>query len=290
LRLPCCYNKYFLDIQREGSAESCPPEYRAGASEVVEKVMRKPFIAGNWKMYTDFKGAVELATGLKRNLADIEDVEVGLFPPALFLADVVDACQDTGFAVGAQNMHWEKEGAFTGEICAPMITSLGATHVIIGHSERRQYFGETDETVNMKMKSALKFGVKPIMCIGETLEEREAGRTLDVVSRQIKGGLAGLTPDDMASVVIAYEPVWAIGTGKTATPEQAQEVHAAIRGRVAEMLGDDVAQGIRIQYGGSVKPENVKHLMAKPDIDGALVGGASLKVDSFTAIVKFKEA
>jgi len=251
--------------------------------------MRKPFIAGNWKMNTDLKGAIDLATGLKRNLADIEDVEVGLFPPALFVADVVDACRDTSFVVGAQNMHWEAEGAFTGEISAAMILSVGATHVIIGHSERRQYFGETDDTVNKKMKSAIAAGVKPIMCIGETLEQREAGRTLEVVSTQLKGGLAGLTADDMANVVIAYEPVWAIGTGKTATPEQAQEVHAAIRNQLAELLGDDVAQGVRIQYGGSVKPDNVKDLMAQPDIDGALVGGASLKVDSFTAIVKYKE-
>lgn len=252
--------------------------------------MRKPFIAGNWKMNKDLKGALELANGLKRNLTDVEDVEIGLFPPAPFLADVVDACAGTGFVVGAQNMHWEESGAFTGETSAPMILSVGATHVIIGHSERRQYFGETDETVNEKMHSALKAGVLPIMCVGETLQQREAGKTLDVVSTQIRGGLENVTSDDMAKVVIAYEPVWAIGTGKTASPEQAQEVHAAIRSILAEILGDDVAQGVRIQYGGSVKPDNVKILMAQPDIDGALVGGASLDVDSFTALVNFKEA
>ncbi len=249
--------------------------------------MRKPFMAGNWKMNKDLKGALELANALKRQLADIEDVEIGLFPPALFLADVVDACRETGFAVGAQNMHWEEKGAFTGEISAPMIRSVGASHVIIGHSERRQYFGETDETVNKKMHSALKFDLLPIMCIGETLQEREANKTLSVVTTQIRGGLKNVPADDMARVVIAYEPVWAIGTGKTATPEQAQEVHAAIRKQLVEIFGNDVAQGVRIQYGGSVKADNVKALMAKPDIDGALVGGASLDVPSFCAIVKF---
>jgi len=252
--------------------------------------MRKPFLAGNWKMYKDLKGAVELVNGLKRKLADVEDVEIGLFPPALFLADVVDASLGTGFAVGAQNMHWEEKGAFTGEISAPMILSVGATHVIIGHSERRQYFGETDETVNKKMRAALKFGVRPIMCVGETLAEREAGQTLAVVSRQIKGGLKGISADEMDKVVVAYEPVWAIGTGKTATPAQAQEVHAAIRRLLTDLYGDDTAQGVRIQYGGSVKPDNVRSLMAQADIDGALVGGASLEIESFAAIVKFKEA
>jgi len=252
--------------------------------------MRKPFMAGNWKMNKDLKGALELANALKRQLADIEDVEIGLFPPALFLADVVDACRETGFAVGAQNMHWEEKGAFTGEISAPMIRSVGASHVIIGHSERRQYFGETDETVNKKMHSALKFDLLPIMCIGETLQEREANKTLSVVTTQIRGGLKNISADDMARVVIAYEPVWAIGTGKTATPEQAQEVHAAIRKQLVEIYGNDVAQGVRIQYGGSVKADNVKALMGKPDIDGALVGGASLDIPSFCAIVKYKEA
>jgi len=252
--------------------------------------MRKPFLAGNWKMYKDLKGALELVNGLKRKLADFEDVEIGLFPPALFLADVVDASLGTGFAVGAQNMHWEEKGAFTGEISAPMILSVGATHVIIGHSERRQYFGETDETVNKKMRAALKFGVRPIMCVGETLAEREAGQTLAVVSRQIKGGLRGISADEMEKVVVAYEPVWAIGTGKTATPAQAQEVHAAIRRLLTDLYGDDTAQGVRIQYGGSVKPDNVRSLMAQADIDGALVGGASLEIESFAAIVKFKEA
>ena len=252
--------------------------------------MRKPFIAGNWKMNKDLKGALELTNGLKRNLTDVEDVEIGLFPPALFLPDVVDACTGTRFAVGAQNMHWEEKGAFTGEISAPMILSVGATHVIIGHSERRQHFGETDETVNKKMHSALKAGVLPIMCVGESLEQREAQKTLDVVSTQIRDGLESITSDQMARVVIAYEPIWAIGTGKTATPDQAQQVHATIRSILAEIFGDDVAQGVRIQYGGSVKPDNVKSLMTQPDIDGALVGGASLDVDSFTALVNFKEA
>ncbi|HUS57353.1 MAG TPA: triose-phosphate isomerase [Planctomycetota bacterium] len=252
--------------------------------------MRKPFIAGNWKMNKDLKGALELANGLKRKLADVEGVEIGLFPPALFLPDLVDACRDSGFVCGAQNMHWEEKGAFTGEISAPMILSVGATHVIIGHSERRQFFGETNDTVNKKMHAAMKHGVVPIMCVGEMLEEREANKTQQVVSAQVRGGLKNLTPEDMAKVVIAYEPVWAIGTGKTASPAQAQEVHALIRRLLAEMFGDDVAQGVRIQYGGSVKGDNVKTLMAQPDIDGALVGGASLDVDSFAAIVNFKEA
>ena len=252
--------------------------------------MRKPFIAGNWKMNKDLKGALELANGLKRKLADVEGVEIGLFPPALFLPDLVDACRDSGFVCGAQNMHWEEKGAFTGEISAPMILSVGATHVIIGHSERRQFFGETNDTVNKKMHAAMKHGVVPIMCVGEMLEEREANKTQQVVSAQVRGGLKNLTPEDMAKVVIAYEPVWAIGTGKTASPAQAQEVHALIRRLLAEIFGDDVAQGVRIQYGGSVKGDNVKTLMAQPDIDGALVGGASLDVDSFAAIVNFKEA
>ena len=252
--------------------------------------MRTPFMAGNWKMHKDLKGSLELTNGLKRVLADVEGVEVGLFPPALFIADVVDASRGTSFIVGAQNMHWEEKGAFTGEISGPMIRSVGATHCIIGHSERRQYFGETDDTVNKKMHAAFKFGVKPIMCIGETLAEREADKTLHVVSTQIRGGLKNISPEQMADVVLAYEPVWAIGTGKTATPAQAQEVHASIRALLAEMFGRDVANSVRIQYGGSVKPDNVKTLMAQPDIDGALVGGACLEVASFAAIVKFKEA
>ena len=252
--------------------------------------MRTPFMAGNWKMYKDLKGALELVNGLKRQLVDVEGVRVGLFPPALFIADVVDACSGTSFIVGAQNMHWEEKGAFTGEVAAPMILSVGATHCIIGHSERRQYFGETDETVNKKLHAAIKFGVKPIMCIGETLQEREAGKTLDVVRTQLRGGLKDISGDQMADVVIAYEPVWAIGTGKTATPQQAQEVHAAIRKLVGEMYGNDVADSVCIQYGGSVKPDNVKTLMAQPDIDGALVGGASLEAASFAAIVKFGES
>jgi len=252
--------------------------------------MRKPFIAGNWKMNKDLKGALALANDLKRKLADVEGVQIGLFPPALFLADVADACRESGFVCGAQNMHWEEKGAFTGEISAPMILSVGATHVIIGHSERRQYFGETDETVNKKMHAAMKFGVMPIMCVGETLQERESGKMQAVVARQVRGGLKDLTPENMSKVVIAYEPVWAIGTGKTATAQQAQEVHALIRKLLAEQFGGGVAEGVRIQYGGSVKADNVKILMAQPDIDGALVGGASLDVASFAAIVNYKEA
>jgi triosephosphate isomerase len=211
-----------------------------------------------------------------------------LAPPYTALQAVGEAARGTNMALAAQNLHWEDKGAYTGEISAEMLLDLGCKYVIIGHSERRQYFGETDETVNKKVKQALKKGLLPIMCVGETLAEREAGKLDDVINRQVAGGLKDITAPDMTKIVIAYEPVWAIGTGKTATPEQANDVHGLIRKKVKSLYTAEVADGLRIQYGGSVTPENVSQLMAKPDIDGALVGGASLKPESFAALVNFK--
>ncbi|MDD5594049.1 MAG: triose-phosphate isomerase [Candidatus Margulisbacteria bacterium] len=245
--------------------------------------MRKPIIAGNWKMYKTVSEAKDFATKLKPLVADVHDRTILVCPPLTHLQDVCDILCDSNVAVGAQNLFWEDEGAFTGEVSAPMLKSVGCTYVIIGHSERRQYFGETDGTVNKKIFAALKHNLLPIVCVGETLEQREKNETFKVIERQIKEGTKGLGTGDWEKIIIAYEPVWAIGTGKTATPEQAQEVHAYIR----KLLPKDVAANIRILYGGSVKPENIKELMAKPDIDGGLVGGASLKVDSFVKLIKY---
>ncbi len=249
---------------------------------------RKPILAGNWKMNMTATQAHDLASKLVLLVANAKDREVVLGPPFTSIAAVAEVIKGTDIALSAQNLHWEDKGAFTGEISADMLLDSGCKYVIIGHSERRQYFGESDETVNKKVKQALKKGLLPIMCVGETLAEREAGKLNDVVSRQVTGGLKDVPADDMKKVVIAYEPVWAIGTGKTATPEQANEVHALIRGKVRSLYNADIAEGLRIQYGGSVTPENVSQLMAKPDIDGALVGGASLKPESFAALVNFK--
>ncbi len=249
---------------------------------------RKPIIAGNWKMNMTATQARELAAKLTPLVSAVSDREIVLGPPFTSLQAVQEVIKGTNVVLSAQNMHWEEKGAFTGEISADMLLDLGCKYVIIGHSERRQFFGETDETVNKKVKQALKKGLLPIMCVGETLSEREAGKLNEVIGRQVTGGLKDLTTQDMQNVVIAYEPVWAIGTGKTATPEQANEVHALIRQQVKSLYNADVAEGLRIQYGGSVTPENVSRLMAMPDIDGALVGGASLKPDSFAALVTFK--
>lgn len=248
--------------------------------------MRKPFIAGNWKMNKAIQEAVELINGLKRNLIDIETVDIAVCPPFTALSDAREVLMDSNIRLGAQNLYWEKEGAYTGEVSAAMLKDAGCEFVIIGHSERRKYFNETNEGVNKKIKTALSAGLTPIVCVGETLEEREQDKTHDVVKDHVTGAFAGLSNDDVLKLVIAYEPVWAIGTGKTATPEQAQEVHAYIRKLLSELYSKETAQSIRIQYGGSVKPENIKDLMAQPDIDGALVGGGSLKTDSFTEIVK----
>ena len=249
--------------------------------------MRTPIIAGNWKMFTVVEEAKALVLALKDLVKDVTNVEVVVCPPFISLQAVKDVLAGSRIGLGAQNVYWEKNGAFTGEISAPMLKSVGCTYVIIGHSERRTYFGETDETVNKRVFAALSEGLKPIVCVGETLEERESGKTFDVIKRQIVGGLANLSVEQMASVVIAYEPVWAIGTGKTATPAQAQEVHAFIRKLLNDIFGQTTAEATRIQYGGSVKPDNATELMSQPDIDGALVGGASLKADSFEKIIKF---
>jgi triosephosphate isomerase len=249
---------------------------------------RTPIIAGNWKMNKTTIEAEELAAALVPLVSSATDREIVLAPPFTSLEAVSETIKGTNISLAAQNMHWEDKGAFTGEISAEMLLDLGCKYVIIGHSERRQYFGETDETVNRKVKQALKKGLLPIMCVGETLAEREAGKLNEIINRQVTGGLKDISTGDMTKVVIAYEPVWAIGTGKTATPEQANEVHALIRQKVQSLYNGDIAEGLRIQYGGSVTPENVSSLMAKPDIDGALVGGASLKPESFAALVNFK--
>lgn len=249
--------------------------------------MRTPIIAGNWKMNTGVEEAKALVEDLKGRVSDVENVEMVVCPPFISLTTVRDALEGSKISLGAQNIYWEKSGAFTGEISGTMLTSAGCTYVIIGHSERRAYFNETDETVNKRIFAALEEGLKPIVCVGETLEEREKEITFDVIKRQIVEGLKGLSTEQMKAVVIAYEPVWAIGTGKTATPAQAQEVHAFIRKTLVEAFDDATAEATRIQYGGSVKPDNVSELMGQTDIDGALVGGASLKADSFEKIIKF---
>ncbi len=249
--------------------------------------MRKPIIAGNWKMYKTIAEARDLVRALKQALADIDSVEIVVSPPFTALGAVVEELRGSNISVAAQNMYWEESGAYTGEISPLMIKDIGCNFVIIGHSERRQFFNETDATVNKKVKAALKTGLTPIVCVGETLEEREVGATMKIVERQIREGLAGLHSQEMEKIVIAYEPVWAIGTGKTATPEQAEEVHQLISSLITQNAGT-VARNIRILYGGSVKPDNIDDLMAQPNIDGALVGGASLKADSFARIVRFQ--
>jgi triosephosphate isomerase len=249
---------------------------------------RVPIIAGNWKMNMTATQARELASKLIPLVASVKDRDILLGPPFTSIAAVAEIIKGTNISLAAQNLHWEDKGAFTGEISADMLLDSGCKCVIIGHSERRQYFGETDETVNKKVKQALKKGLLPILCVGETLAEREAGKLNEIISRQVTGGLKDISAEDMKKVVIAYEPVWAIGTGKTATPGQANEVHALIRQKVKALYSAGIADGLRIQYGGSVTPENVSTLMAMPDIDGALVGGASLKPESFAALVNFK--
>jgi triosephosphate isomerase len=249
-------------------------------------VARRPFIAGNWKMNKTPAEARTLAAAVKAALAGWDKADVALCPPFVCLPAVAEALRGSKLALGAQNVFWKDSGAYTGEISPAMLTAVGCRHVILGHSERRQYFGETDATVNQRLKAVLAAGLAPIVCIGETLAEREAGTTERVVRTQVEGGFAGLAAAEMATVTVAYEPVWAIGTGKTATPAQAQEVHAFIRGLLGRKFGDAVAQAARIQYGGSVNPGNAKGLLEQPDIDGALVGGASLKAEDFVQIVR----
>ncbi len=254
---------------------------------------RRPIFAGNWKLHGTIAEAVALAMALRQALADADLAgrDVVLCPPFTAIAAVARVLAGSRLTAGGQDCFWEPKGAFTGEVSAEMLREAGATVVIVGHSERRQYFGETDEAVSRKAIAALRADLTPIVCVGERLEEREAGRTLDVVARQVAGGFGPLPAEaaEAGRVVVAYEPVWAIGTGRTATPAQAQEVHAAIRRLVRERLGPAAAAAVRIQYGGSVRPDNIDELMAEPDIDGALVGGASLDASSFARIVRFKE-
>jgi triosephosphate isomerase (TIM) len=249
--------------------------------------MRTKVIAANWKMYKTpdqtrdfFRDFLPLMAGHSRD-------EIVVCPPYIDLADAMEAVKGSNVAIGGQNVHWKEEGAFTGEISAAMLLALGVKHVIIGHSERRQYFGETDDTVNLRLKAALEAGLTPICCVGEVLEEREAGLTDDVLRRQCVRAFHAISAKKATKMVVAYEPVWAIGTGKTATPEIAAEAHAVIRREATEIFGEEFAGKLRILYGGSVKPENAATLMAQEEIDGALVGGASLDAKSFAAIVKY---
>jgi len=248
-------------------------------------VSRQKFVCGNWKMHKTTAEAVALIKELAEGLAGDVRVQVAVAPTFTALAAAGQAVRGTPLELASQNVHWEAQGAFTGEISAAMLADVGVKHGIVGHSERRQLFGETDEGVRKKVGALLQAGIRPIVCVGETLAEREAGRTMEVVGRQVRAGLAGLGNEPLAAITVAYEPVWAIGTGKTATTAQAQEVHAAVRAILRE-LGGAVADAIRIQYGGSVKPENAAELLSQPDVDGALVGGASLKAKDFLAIVK----
>ncbi len=247
--------------------------------------MRTPLIAGNWKMFKTVRESVAFVTDLRARVAGITGVDIVVAPTLPALHAVATALEGSSIGVAAQNLHWEREGAFTGEVSAPMVREAGAGWAIIGHSERRTLFGETDDTVNKKVRAALTATLIPIVCIGETLQEREAGRTLDVLDRQIRAGLDGVTGGELAGMVLAYEPVWAIGTGRTATPGQAQQAHEHIRGRLTQWFGRDASARCRILYGGSVKPDNIAALMANPDVDGGLVGGASLDADGFTKIV-----
>ena len=249
---------------------------------------RTKIVAGNWKMNLDRAKAKELTAAVAARRGEAAAVELVLCPPALYVETVGAALAGvkSNVGLGAQNMHDKASGAFTGEVAPPMLVDLGCRYVILGHSERRTLFGETDAAVNVKTKAALAAGLVPIVCVGETLEEREAGKTAAVVTGQVQGSLAGLSAADLEKVVVAYEPVWAIGTGKVATPEQAQEVHALIRRLLAGLSSPEVAARVRIQYGGSVKPDNAADLARQPDIDGALVGGASLKADDFLGIAK----
>jgi len=248
--------------------------------------MRKPFIAGNWKMNTLAHSAVDLASELAGQLNDVHSVDMAVCPPFVYLSAVAKALNSSNIALGAQNVYFEPNGAYTGEISCKMLKDVCCTYAIVGHSERRHVIGETDELINKKISAAITGGLLPIFCVGELLEQRQADKTEAVVTTQIRAGLAGLSSDKVLAVTIAYEPVWAIGTGVTATADQAQEVHAMIRGLLADMYDESVAAEIRIQYGGSAKPANTAELMACPDVDGLLVGGASLKVDDFATMVK----
>lgn len=248
--------------------------------------MRRKIVAGNWKMNKTNAEAVKTLTELKEAIAGVEGVGVVIGVPFIALADAVKAVEGSQIEIAAQNMNPNESGAYTGEVSPLMLNAVGVKYVILGHSERREYYGETNEFVNAKVKSALKHNLTPILCVGETLEDREANRTEAVVEDHVRGGLEGLTAEEAAKTVIAYEPVWAIGTGKTASPEQAQEVHAFIRNLLTNMYNAETAEAITVQYGGSMNPGNAQELMAKADIDGGLVGGASLEAESFAKVVK----
>ncbi|MBU0758834.1 MAG: triose-phosphate isomerase [Candidatus Omnitrophica bacterium] len=248
--------------------------------------MRRPIIAGNWKMNKTIEEAVSIAVGLKRKFYTFSEADIVICPPFTALSKVHDQILDSSIMLGAQDMHWEESGALTGEISPGMLKDVGCRYIITGHSERRTIFGETDEDVNKKLKVILKHGMIPIMCIGEQLDERDNGMMFEVLEKQLTRDLKGLTKEQAVRIIIAYEPIWAIGTGRTATPQQAQEAHKYIRDFIERLYDRDTAVRIRIQYGGSVKPDNIAQLMAQEDVDGALVGGASLDVNSFTEIVE----
>ncbi|HVZ20838.1 MAG TPA: triose-phosphate isomerase [Vicinamibacterales bacterium] len=247
--------------------------------------MRTPLIAGNWKMYKTVSEAVKYVIEFRDLVKTIDDVEIVLAPPFTAVYAAADAARNSNVGIAAQDLYWERQGAFTGEVSAQMVREAGAEYVIVGHSERRTLFGETDASVNRKTAAAFAAGLMPIVCIGETLDQRERNETFDVLDRQIREGLEGLTSEQMAQLVLAYEPVWAIGTGRNATPAQAGEAHAHIRRRLQQWFGAEAAELCRILYGGSVKPENIAELVALEDVDGALVGGASLEIRSFFEIV-----
>lgn len=248
--------------------------------------MRRPFVAGNWKMNLNRRESLDLVQSLVLKAPANSPADIAVCPPFVYVDAVVQVAHNSHIKVGAQNLYFESSGAYTGEVSGPMVKDIGCDYVILGHSERRAIFGESDEQVNKKLHAALANDLTPIVCVGELLEEREAGKTLDVIKSQFQGSLAGLDTASASRLVIAYEPVWAIGTGKVATPDQAEEVHASLRAMLAETFGADVADAVRIQYGGSVKPDNASDLMSQPNIDGALVGGAALKADSFLAIIE----
>ncbi len=262
-----------------------PPFFQKGFKRKDNKDMRKKIIAGNWKMNVKPSETAALVKGIADATKDYANVDIVCCTPAIDVPAAVAACAGTAVQPGAENAHWEASGAYTGEISTGMLVDAGVKYVIIGHSERRQYFAETDETVNKRATAVIKAGLTAIVCVGETLAERDAGKVEEVIVRQMKEGLKGLSAADAANLVIAYEPVWAIGTGRTATPEQAQEVHALIRKTLGELVGVDAAEAVRIQYGGSMKPGNAAELLAQKDIDGGLIGGAALKADSFAAII-----
>jgi len=249
--------------------------------------MRKKVIAANWKMYKTPEQSRQFFEAFLPGVLSHNRDEIIVCPPFLSLSTAIAAARDSNVHIGAQNMHWAKEGAFTGEVCANMLMAIGCTHVILGHSERRQYFSETDDTVNAKLKTALECGLIPIVCMGEVIQEREAGLTEEVLRRQMSRALSGIDGSQAGAIIVAYEPVWAIGTGKTATPQMAVDAHAIIRAEAAKSVGKPVADDMRILYGGSVKPDNAHELMSQSEIDGALVGGASLDPKSFTAIVNY---